>query len=122
ACRLRVPGFAFRARRRPGGPLPRRSPGGPVILGPPQLPDLSGPPSPVSERATRNAQRETQNAQRATRNAQRETRHPEHEPPWQRPEVSILGRATEGGSFSPAELKARARIIEDTLESFTIQA
>ena len=30
--------------------------------------------------------------------------------------------ATDGGSFSPAELKGRARIIEDTLLSFNIQA
>jgi len=119
---FRVSRFALRVPRRPGVRLSRRSPGEPVILGPPQLPDLSGPPSPVSERATRNAERATQNAERATRNAQRETRHPEHEPPWHRPEISILGRATEGGSFSPAELKARARIIEDTLESFNIQA
>ncbi len=41
---------------------------------------------------------------------------------WRRPDPSILGRATDGGSFSPAELKARARIIEETLESFNIQA
>jgi S-DNA-T family DNA segregation ATPase FtsK/SpoIIIE len=41
---------------------------------------------------------------------------------WQRPDAVILGRATDGGSFSPAELKARARVIEETLESFNIQA
>jgi S-DNA-T family DNA segregation ATPase FtsK/SpoIIIE len=41
---------------------------------------------------------------------------------WQRPESSILARATEGASFSPAELKSRARIIEETLASFNIQA
>jgi S-DNA-T family DNA segregation ATPase FtsK/SpoIIIE len=41
---------------------------------------------------------------------------------WKRPETSILARATDGGSFSPAELKARAHIIEDTLLSFNIQA
>jgi S-DNA-T family DNA segregation ATPase FtsK/SpoIIIE len=41
---------------------------------------------------------------------------------WRRPEAGILGRATDGGSFSPAELKARARIIEETLESFNVQA
>jgi S-DNA-T family DNA segregation ATPase FtsK/SpoIIIE len=41
---------------------------------------------------------------------------------WRRPDSGILGRATDGGSFSPAELKARARIIEETLESFNIQA
>jgi DNA segregation ATPase FtsK/SpoIIIE, S-DNA-T family len=42
--------------------------------------------------------------------------------PWQRPALSILGRASEAGAFSPAELKARARIIEDTLASFSIDA
>jgi S-DNA-T family DNA segregation ATPase FtsK/SpoIIIE len=48
---------------------------------------------------------------------------PEHGPTaWRRPDPGILGRATDGGSFSPAELKARARIIEETLESFNIQA
>jgi hypothetical protein len=41
---------------------------------------------------------------------------------WRRPDLAVLGRATDGGSFSPAELKARARIIEETLESFNIQA
>jgi DNA segregation ATPase FtsK/SpoIIIE, S-DNA-T family len=41
---------------------------------------------------------------------------------WRRPDPSILGRATDGGAFSPAELKARARIIEETLESFNVQA
>jgi DNA segregation ATPase FtsK/SpoIIIE, S-DNA-T family len=41
---------------------------------------------------------------------------------WRRPDPAILGHATDGGSFSPAELKARARIIEETLESFNIQA
>jgi S-DNA-T family DNA segregation ATPase FtsK/SpoIIIE len=42
--------------------------------------------------------------------------------PWRRPEHSILGRATDAGAFSPAELKARARIIEETLASFSIDA
>jgi DNA segregation ATPase FtsK/SpoIIIE, S-DNA-T family len=41
---------------------------------------------------------------------------------WRRPDPNVLGRATDGGSFSPAELKARAKIIEETLESFNIQA
>ncbi|HEY2594663.1 MAG TPA: DNA translocase FtsK [Chloroflexota bacterium] len=57
-------------------------------------------------------------------------RRAEHPPPgpardsttWRRPDSAVLGRATDGGSFSPAELKARARIIEETLESFNIQA
>jgi S-DNA-T family DNA segregation ATPase FtsK/SpoIIIE len=72
-----------------------------VILGPPALAEPA--PQPI----TRNAERGTRNTERAT---------------WRRPDVGILGRATEGGSFSPAELKARARIIEETLESFNIQA
>lgn len=42
--------------------------------------------------------------------------------PWKRPELTILGRASEAGAFSPAELKARARIIEETLASFSIDA
>jgi S-DNA-T family DNA segregation ATPase FtsK/SpoIIIE len=41
---------------------------------------------------------------------------------WRRPDPNVLGRATDNGSFSPAELKARAKIIEETLESFNIQA
>jgi S-DNA-T family DNA segregation ATPase FtsK/SpoIIIE len=41
---------------------------------------------------------------------------------WRRPDTAILGRAMDGGSFSPGELKARAKIIEETLESFNIQA
>ena len=119
---FRVPRFAFRVARRPRLRLMKGSSDEPVILGPPPLPDLSGPPRPSAERATRNAEPGARNAERATRHAERGTRSAEHEPPWHRPEISILGRATEGGSFSPAELKARARIIEDTLESFNIQA
>ena len=107
---LRVPPAALRVRRAPAvraaTPLP--SPGEPVILGPqpvtvperPRVPEP--PPRPSTERAAR---------------------HPERTSTvWRRPDGAILGRATDGGSFSPAELKARARIIEDTLESFNIQA
>ena len=56
-----------------------------------------------------------------SRTAARPVRPTEHTQ-WRRPDTSILGRATDGGSFSPAELKARARIIEETLLSFNIQA
>ena len=48
-------------------------------------------------------------------------REPDHAP-WQKPDPAVLGRATDGGSFSPAEFKARARIIEETLASFNIEA
>jgi S-DNA-T family DNA segregation ATPase FtsK/SpoIIIE len=41
---------------------------------------------------------------------------------WQRPEPSILAVSTEGATFSPADLKARARVIEDTLASFNVRA
>jgi S-DNA-T family DNA segregation ATPase FtsK/SpoIIIE len=41
---------------------------------------------------------------------------------WQRPDATILAAATDGGAFSPAELKARARLIEETLLSFGVQA
>jgi DNA segregation ATPase FtsK/SpoIIIE, S-DNA-T family len=42
--------------------------------------------------------------------------------PWKRPDTSMLGRANEAGAFSPTELKARAKIIEETLSSFNIDA
>ncbi|HET6315310.1 MAG TPA: DNA translocase FtsK, partial [Chloroflexota bacterium] len=48
-------------------------------------------------------------------------RQSEHAP-WKRPDQSILGRASDAGAFSPAELKARAKIIEETLTSFNIDA
>jgi S-DNA-T family DNA segregation ATPase FtsK/SpoIIIE len=48
-------------------------------------------------------------------------RAPEHAP-WEKPDAALLGRATDAGAFSPAELKARARIIEETLASFNIEA
>jgi S-DNA-T family DNA segregation ATPase FtsK/SpoIIIE len=41
---------------------------------------------------------------------------------WRRPDPGVLATATESGSFSPNELKARARIIEETLRSFNVQA
>lgn len=107
--RVRVPRAALRVPRAPRLRLTPRASDEPIILGPPPLPNLDTPPKVAAERAQRGA-------------AQRPSRGPEHEPPWQRPDPSVLGRATDGGSFSPAELKARARIIEDTLGSFNIQA
>jgi DNA segregation ATPase FtsK/SpoIIIE, S-DNA-T family len=113
---LRVPPSAFRV------PLPQRSrlrlrtPSAdePVILGPPSLLSVrSSAPEHVPQavdRATRNA--EPLPGSRAT--AERT--------PWKRPDHTILGQANDGGSFSPAELKGRARIIEDTLLSFNIEA
>jgi hypothetical protein len=86
--------------------------GEPVILGPSSLADAAAALThPASESSASNRR----SAPRSTRVAERET-------PWQRPEISILGRATDGGSFSPAELKARAKIIEETLLSFNVQA
>jgi S-DNA-T family DNA segregation ATPase FtsK/SpoIIIE len=77
----------------------------PVILGPRPLPEAP-------------AVRPIEPPARAALRAARPTEHTL----WRRPDPSILGRATDGGSFSPAELKARARIIEETLLSFNIQA
>ncbi len=42
--------------------------------------------------------------------------------PWQRPNPTMLAPAAEGASFSPADLKARARTIEETLLSFNVKA
>jgi S-DNA-T family DNA segregation ATPase FtsK/SpoIIIE len=78
----------------------------PVILGPRGLDEEPVPaarPSPAPERAPR--------LERVADHA-----------PWQRPDNAILGRATDAGAFSPAELKARARIIEETLAAFNIDA
>jgi DNA segregation ATPase FtsK/SpoIIIE, S-DNA-T family len=110
APRIHVPRSALRVARPRRAAAPLSAPTGtePVILGPrsspepqvaPQNPREPAPPPPRAPRST----------DRATT-------------AWRRPDGSILGRATDGGSFSPAELKARARIIEDTLESFNIQA
>ena len=79
----------------------------PVILGPPLVPDATLPPG--------------RQAETVSREPTRVPRGSEHTA-WHRPDSSLLGRANDTGSFSPAELKARARIIEDTLESFNIQA
>jgi S-DNA-T family DNA segregation ATPase FtsK/SpoIIIE len=70
----------------------------PVILGPPTLAEPQSTPKPNTVKP-----------------------QSEHAA-WKRPELSILGRATDAGAFSPTELKARARIIEETLASFNIDA
>jgi hypothetical protein len=41
---------------------------------------------------------------------------------WVRPAPKLLSAAVEGAAFSPAELKARARVIEETLAHFNVQA
>jgi S-DNA-T family DNA segregation ATPase FtsK/SpoIIIE len=100
---LRVPRGALRVR--PRMPHLSLTESEPVILGPRSLPEAPvarpvEPPAPTTPRVPRPADHTV----------------------WRRPDTSILGRATDGGSFSPAELKARARIIEETLMSFNIQA
>lgn len=53
---------------------------------------------------------------------------PRHDPPerarsvWRLPDLVILERTADLGTFSPSDLKARARIIEETLASFNVQA
>jgi DNA segregation ATPase FtsK/SpoIIIE, S-DNA-T family len=108
--RLRVPRAAFGVSVAPrhGSARPAAVAADPVILGPPAVgvndrPRTADPPRPPAERAARHAERAAATS-------------------WSRPDPGILGHATDAGSFSPAELKARARIIEDTLESFNIQA
>jgi S-DNA-T family DNA segregation ATPase FtsK/SpoIIIE len=84
----------------------------PVILGPSEaLPEATRARPPEKRQATR--PRTTESTAPAV---ERSTTA------WHRPDSGVLGRATDGNSFSPAELKARARIIEETLESFNIQA
>src|SRR5207247_2055523 len=110
---VRLPHYALRVPRSPRVRtmrLPIRGPSSPsasepVILGPRPLaePPMARPIEPLPRAALR-PPRPTEHAL------------------WRRPDTSILGRATDGGSFSPAELKARARIIEETLLSFNIQA
>lgn len=101
----RMPRGSLRIPRPPGVHLPMDSPSEPVILGPRSLQEAT---------VVRPTESPAPKAQPPPR--------PADQTPWQRPDTSILGRATDGGSFSPAELKSRARIIEDTLLSFNIQA
>jgi S-DNA-T family DNA segregation ATPase FtsK/SpoIIIE len=105
---LPVPrGPRIRAMRLPMGDFSSSaSTSEPVILGPRSLSEPPPPAGPIVP---------------PSRAAVRPTRPTEHTL-WKRPDTNILGRATDGGSFSPAELKARARIIEETLASFSIQA
>jgi DNA segregation ATPase FtsK/SpoIIIE, S-DNA-T family len=81
----------------------------PVILGPRSIGEVPRPAPTLQERPREVASRAI-------------NRPLDREPPWARPEPTILGMATDGGAFSPAELKARARIIEETLLSFNIEA
>jgi S-DNA-T family DNA segregation ATPase FtsK/SpoIIIE len=107
-----VPRSAFRVPRTrlrlPGAVTPAQAALEPVILGPASLAETAA--------ALKTAHPSPRNAERGTRNAERAATA------WRRPDTAILGRATDGGSFSPAELKARARIIEETLFSFNVQA
>jgi predicted ATPase len=102
---LHVPRAALRVPRPRVVHLPMGESSEPVILGPRQLPEAP-------------AVRPIEPLARTTVRVSRPAEHTQ----WRRPDTSILGRATDGGSFSPAELKARARIIEETLLSFNIQA
>lgn len=108
---LRIPRAAFPVRRSPPlrpAPTTLATPGDPVILGPQplMLPARPHPPEPPRASPERAAPRHAERASTV----------------WRRPETTTLAPAMDGGSFSPAELKARARIIEDTLESFNVQA
>lgn len=89
---IRLPRPLTTPPHEPAAPAQRE----PVILGPAVLEEPAPKPAP-------------------------QPKHADHAP-WKRPETSILGRAAEAGAFSPAELKARARIIEETLASFNIDA
>jgi len=113
---------AWRARPRGAIRVPRRRPGGtltspedvePVILGPASH---TLPPPPAPRAAERHAPRPPRPTESPSPSAERASTT------WRRPDPNLLGRATDGASFSPAELKGRARIIEETLESFNIQA
>ena len=113
----RLRASAIRVRRPRGGTLTGPDEIEPVILGPsasaleparPRTPEHR----PVEASQSARPRRAEANAQAAERGATA----------WRRPDPGILGRANDGGSFSPAELKARARIIEETLESFNVQA
>jgi S-DNA-T family DNA segregation ATPase FtsK/SpoIIIE len=118
--RLSMPRSAFRVPRTPRIRIPLPAPfgaeshaatlaEGPVILGPRTL----------TEQA---AIAKTEAGPRRPERLDRPARTVERGTPWKRPEQSILRPATDGGSFSPAELKGRARIIEETLLSFNVQA
>jgi S-DNA-T family DNA segregation ATPase FtsK/SpoIIIE len=112
----------LRARQRVRAPrrAPSASAGGePVILGPAlSAGSATAAGSPAGERTTEGSPSDS-----VPRRAERPPPSPARDSTtWRRPDSAVLGRATDGGSFSPAELKARAKIIEETLESFNIQA
>ncbi|MBV9581621.1 MAG: DNA translocase FtsK [Chloroflexi bacterium] len=89
----------------------------PVILGPAGV-----SASAAATAAARNGH-DTASSDSGARRTERPTQSPPRESTtWRQPDPAVLGRATDSGSFSPAELKGRARIIEETLESFNIQA
>jgi DNA segregation ATPase FtsK/SpoIIIE, S-DNA-T family len=113
---LRVPPSVLHVALPQRSRLRLRAPGPdePVILGPPTFPPVRSSEyargNPADPGGVRNPERRPVSRSNV-----------EHTP-WKRPDNAILGRATDGGSFSPAELKGRARIIEDTLLSFNIEA
>ncbi len=121
---------AWRARQkalpaRPALRVPRPASGArgnePVIMGPGGL--GSGASTAAGSRSAEHRAAEGGVTDGGSRRAERPPPGPPRDATtWRRPDPAILGRATDGGSFSPAELKARAKIIEETLESFNIQA
>ena len=113
SARFHVPRAALRVRSIRRSPLralgaPGLGDADPVIIGPPTRTEAKA--RPASSHPKLEAQRGTRSTERGASTQ------------WRHPDTSILGRATDGGSFSPAELKARARIIEETLDSFNIHA
>ncbi|HLZ29565.1 MAG TPA: DNA translocase FtsK [Chloroflexota bacterium] len=108
ALRLPPSGFHIPLTRHTRLRLRAPAPNEPVILGPPSLPATR--PAPTQQHVARTVDRPAASRLSADRT------------PWKRPDHTILGQANDGGSFSPAELKGRARIIEDTLLSFNIEA
>jgi S-DNA-T family DNA segregation ATPase FtsK/SpoIIIE len=108
---VRTPG---RAHPPPVTPPPvALEPGEPVILGPRSIVEEAAKPTRPDTAAP---------VRGAPSTARRSEREPDAPVDWQRPEPSVLAAATDGGAFSPAELKARARLIEETLLSFNVQA
>lgn len=110
--------WSARPRTLPTGAVPiRRIRQGTLTAPEEAVPVILGPQTAAAESAP---------ARASEKRPQQRVEAPAHErgpaTSWRRPDPGILGRATDGGSFSPAELKARARIIEETLESFNIQA
>lgn len=106
------PSAPKRLRRALGAEAPTpaaESSDGPVILGPRGLADEPLPHPAAKEPVP-------------LKRVDRAPRHSERETPWKRPDIGLLQPAANGASFSPAELKARAKIIEETLLTFNVQA